>query len=145
NHRARQLGLGIVLDATKAIEAARNFQSVVAIDAFLDREDDSGVLHDAQLMTALDCVAEMLLAPRRNGLVLGAMQSGKTTTSLALQFAGPIIYLLTGRKIYPIYLVTSHTSQEDQTSIELKKFWDFYGRLELIVDERHRCTLVEYA
>jgi hypothetical protein len=145
NRRARERGLGITLDATKAIEGARNFQSSAAIHAFLNREDDSGVLHEAQLLTALDCVAEMLVTPRRNGLVLGAMQSGKTTTSLALQFAGPMVYLLTGRKIYPIYLVTNHTSQEDQTSIELRKFWDFYGRLELIVDERHRCTLVEYA
>ena len=51
------------------------------------------MLHDSQLMTALECVGEILTAPQQNGLVLGAMQSGKTTTSLGLQFAGPIIYL----------------------------------------------------
>ncbi|MFP2897994.1 hypothetical protein [Corallococcus sp. 4LFB] len=102
------------------------------------------MLHDAQLMTALDCVSNMLREPNRSGLVLGAMQSGKTTTSLALQFAGPIVYLLTGRKTYPIYLVTSHTSQEDQTKIELQNFLDYYGDLEIVVDKENRCSLIEY-
>jgi hypothetical protein len=145
NDHARRLGLGVRVSVDKAVEAARSFRSVTRVLAFLDRADDSGVLHDAQLMTALDCVANMLVEPGRNGLVLGAMQSGKTTTSLALQFAGPIIYLLTGRRFYPFYLVTSHTSQEDQTSIELKKFLDFYGDVEVVLDEEHRCTLIEYA
>ena len=73
------------------------------------------------------------------------MQSGKTTTSLALQFAGPIVYLLTGRCLYPIYLITSHTSQEDQTKIELRQFLEFYGELSVKVDDQHQCTLIEYA
>ena len=95
-------------------------------------------------MTALKCVAELLTSPQNNGLVLGAMQSGKTTTSLALQFAGPIVYLLTGRCLYPIYLITSHTSQEDQTKIEIARFLDFYGELAVVVDDKHRCTIIEY-
>jgi hypothetical protein len=94
-------------------------------------------------MTALCCVGELLTNPKDNGLVLGAMQSGKTTTSLALQFAGPIVYLLTGRCLYPIYLITSHTSQEDQTKIELTRFLDFYGELAVVLDDR-RCTIIDY-
>ncbi|MFN4310070.1 MAG: hypothetical protein ACK4FK_05695 [Ferrovibrio sp.] len=94
-------------------------------------------------MTALDCIGELLTAQTKNGLVLGAMQSGKTTTSLALQFAGPIVYLLTGRCLYPIYLITSHTSQEDQTKHEMNRFLDFYGDLRVEVDNKH-CTLIEY-
>src|SRR5690606_18180393 len=92
---ARELGLGVRLDADGAIATIRS--NIARVGRFCDRDDDTGVLHDAQLMTALDCVGELLTAPQKNGLVLGAMQSGKTTTSLALQFAGPIIYLLTGR------------------------------------------------
>ena len=72
------------------------------------------------------------------------MQSGKTTTSLALQFAGPIVYLLTGRYLYPIYLITSHTSQEDQTKIEITRFLDLYGELAIVLDDDQRCTLIEY-
>lgn len=141
---AQELGLGVRLSAEGAINAVRSGNGFARVMRFCERVDDSGVLHDAQLMTALNCVGELLTSPRHNGLVLGAMQSGKTTTSLAFQFAGPIVYLLTGRCLYPIYLITSHTSQEDQTKIEIARFLDFYGELAVEVDDKHRCTLMEY-
>lgn len=142
---ARDLGLGVRLDPANAIRAIRGGTGFARVMRFCDRVDDSGVLHDSQLMTALDCIGELLTSPRQNGLVLGAMQSGKTTTSLAFQFAGPIVYLLTERCLYPIYLITSHTSQEDQTKIEITRFLDFYGELSVVVDDEHQCTLIEYA
>lgn len=141
---ARELGLGVRLDIEGAVAAVRRGTGVTRVMRFCERVDDSGVLHDSQMMTALDCVGELLTSPRNNGLVLGAMQSGKTTTSLALQFAGPIVYLLTGRCLYPIYLITSQTSQEDQTKIEITRFLDFYGELAVVVDEEHRCSLIDY-
>lgn len=142
NEHAKELGLGVQLDADGAINSAKS--NIARVARFADRVDDSGVLHDSQLMTALDCVGELLTAPQDNGLVLGAMQSGKTTTSLALQFAGPIVYLLTGRCLYPIYLITSHTSQEDQTKIEITRFLDFYGELRVEVDDKGSCKLIDY-
>jgi hypothetical protein len=145
NGHAQQVGLGIRLDVADVVAAVRKGAAFAKVMRFVDRPDDSGVLHDAQLMTGLDCIAELLTAPQRNGLVLGAMQSGKTTTSLALQFAGPIVYLLTGRCLYPIYLITSHTSQEDQTKMEITRFLDFYGDLSIVIDNQRRCTLIEYA
>jgi hypothetical protein len=144
NEHAGERGLGVRLEAKGAVAAIGHGTGVARVMRFADRVDDTGVLHDAQLMTALDCIGELLTAPQNNGLVLGAMQSGKTTTSLALQFAGPIVYLLTGRCLYPIYLITSHTSQEDQTKQEIARFLDFYGELAIVVDEEHRCTLIEY-
>ena len=144
NEHALELGLGVRLDATGAIAAVGYGIGIARVMRFADRVDDTGVLHDAQLMTALNCIGELLTSPRNNGVVLGAMQSGKTTTSLALQFAGPIVYLLTGRCLYPIYLITSHTSQEDQTRHEISRFLDFYGELAIVVDDEHRCTLIEY-
>lgn len=144
NEHACELGLGIRLRAAGAIEAVKKGTGLARVMRFCDREDDSGVLHGTQLMTALDCIGELLTSPQQNGLVLGAMQSGKTTTSLALQFAGPIVYLLTDRRLYPIYLITSHTSQEDQTKIEIARFLDFYGELSIQVDDEHQCTLIEY-
>ena len=141
---ARELGLGVQLNASGAIAAVKNGTGLSRVMRFCGRRDDSGVLHDAQLMTALNCVGELLTAPQKNGLILGAMQSGKTTTSLAMQFAGPIVYLLTGRCLYPIYLITSHTSQEDQTKMEIARFLDFYGELSVVLDDEHQCTLIEY-
>ena len=143
NDHAEHLGLGVSLDAERAIQAVMSGTGLGRVTRFCQREDDSGVLHDSQLMTALECVGEMLTAPQQNGLVLGAMQSGKTTTSLALQFAGPIIYLLTGRRLYPLYLITSHTSQEDQTKIEIFRFLEYYGELAVVVDGK-RCKLIDY-
>ena len=144
NEHAEKIGLGIRLDAQRAIDSVEKGHSVAQVTKFCDRRDDAGVLHDVQLMTALDCIRELLMAPRKNGLILGAMQSGKTTTSLALQLAGPIVYLLTGRCLYPIYLITSHTSQEDQTQIEIHRFIEFYGELAVTVDNQRRCTIIEY-
>lgn len=143
NDHAETLGLGVSLDAERAIQAIVSGTGISRVTRFSERDDDSGVLHDSQLMTALECVGEMLTAPQQNGVVLGAMQSGKTTTSLALQFAGPINYLLTGRCLYPIYLISSQTSQEDQTKIEIARFLDFYGELAVVADGR-RCKLIDY-
>ncbi len=143
---AQELGLGVRLDAAGAIQAVKGGTGFARVMRFCGRPDDSGVIHDSQLMTALDCVGELLTSPQHNGLVLGAMQSGKTTSlAFAFQFAGPIVYLLTGRCLYPIYLITSHTSQEDQTKIEIARFLDFYGELSVAVDDEHHCTLIEYA
>lgn len=144
NQRSEELGLGVSLNPNQVISAVRSGLYYGKVKRFAEREDDSGVLHDSQLMTALDCVGELLTSPHKNGVVLGAMQSGKTTTSIALQFAGPIVYQLTGRRLYPIYLITSHTSQEDQTKIEITKFLDFYGELAVEIDGKHRCTIIEY-
>lgn len=144
NEHAEELGLGVRLNPTSAINAIRSGNGFGRVMRFCGRPDDSGVLHDAQLMTALDCVGELLTSPRNNGLVLGAMQSGKTTTSIALHFAGPIVYQLTGRRFYPIHLITSHTSQEDQTKHEITRFLEFYGEIAVEIDNEHSCTIIEY-
>lgn len=144
NDHSRELGLGVALNPEGAVNAIKSGTGFSRVTRFYERVDDSGVLHDAQLMTALNCVGELLTSPHRNGLVLGAMQSGKTTTSIALQFAGPIVYQLTGKRLYPIYLITSHTSQEDQTKIEIARFLDFYGELAVEVDGQRPCTIIQY-
>ncbi|MDF2812049.1 MAG: hypothetical protein K0S56_3080 [Microvirga sp.] len=132
NSHAEGLSLPVRLDVTSVVDAVRSGLILDRVGSYFTRPDDSGVLHDAQLMTALDCITQLLSNAGQNGVVLGAMQSGKTTTSLALQFAGPIIYALTGRRIYPIYLTTSHTSQEDQTNIELTNFLNYYSAIKIV-------------
>lgn len=142
NEHAASISLPVMLEVSSVVAAVRGGLLLDRIGSFFIRPDDSGVLHDAQLMTALDCVAQLLENPGRNGVVLGAMQSGKTTTSLALQFAGPIIYALTGRRIYPIYLTTSHTSQEDQTNIELTNFLNYYDAIRIVAPSETGASFV---
>jgi hypothetical protein len=132
NSYSSEIRLGVNLDTASAVQAARDGTSLAEIASFFDREDDSGVLHPEQLITALTCIVNMIDNPRQNGIILGAMQSGKTTTSLAMQFAGPIIYTVTGRRPYPLYLATSHTGQQDQTNIELTHFLDYYGQVRIV-------------
>ena len=42
-------------------------------------------------ITAVDAIVEVIESHYNFGLILGALQSGKTTTALALQFAGPAV------------------------------------------------------
>ena len=60
NRHARKIGLGIRLDARRAIDSARKGVGFARVMRFRDRTDDSGVLHEAQLMTAQDCIARLL-------------------------------------------------------------------------------------
>lgn len=82
-------------------------------------------------------------SPYNLGLILGALQSGKTTTALALQFAGPAAYLVTGQKVFPFYLTTSQNSHEEQFRTELSHFIKYYGGIDVVFEER-RCRLRNY-
>src|SRR5262245_61442951 len=65
NQHAQELGLGVRLSAAGAIKAAQSGTGTSTVIRFADREDDSGVLHGPQLMTALDCVGELLTSPNQ--------------------------------------------------------------------------------
>lgn len=131
NRAAARRGVPIRMDVSNAIAAARNV-GITRVARFISRSDDTGVVHDAQLETVVECLFWLIADQRRCGHVVGAMQSGKTTTSLALQWAGPILYALKGVRAYPFYLLGSQTSHEDQTKIELARFLDFYGDVEFV-------------
>lgn len=123
-------GLPVEMDPSGAIRAVRSGIGLARIAPFWTREDDSGIVHETQLKTAIDCFVKLLSDPKRCGHIVGAMQSGKTTTSLALQWAGPILYLLAGERPYPFYIIGSQTNHEDQTNTELNRFIAYYGNLE---------------
>ena len=96
-------------------------------------------------MTALNCIGELLTSPRKKRpSPRGHAVRQDDDVALALQFAGPVVYLLTGRCLYPIYLITSHTSQEDQTKHEITRFLEFYGELTVVIDAQHKCKLIDY-
>jgi hypothetical protein len=129
NDHAKRRGLPVRVSAPRA-EAALAAQAI----AYASRgNDDTGIIHDEQAKTAVECLFQLWRDEKQQGLVLGAMQSGKTTTSLTLQWAGPALYLLTGQRTYPFYLVSSQTNHADQAKIELQKFLFHYGDLEFEV------------
>lgn len=135
NEAAKEQNLGVEMMPENAIAAAKGV-NLAQIAPFWSRTDDSGIVHPTQTRTAVDCVAKMLTDARRRGHVVGAMQSGKTTTSLALQWAGPILYLLEGKKTYPFYIIGNQIGHEDQTNTELAAFIAYYGNLEFRLTNR---------
>lgn len=131
NTAAADSDLAVRMDPSKAIEAAKSGLVLGEISPFWSRVDDSGIVHESQLCTAIKCLVHLHKDQLRCGHVVGAMQSGKTTTSLALQWAGPALYALTGKRVYPFYIIGNQTSHEDQTNNELVRFLAYYGRVEI--------------
>ena len=88
NTQADRRGLGVRLDVSDLSDrtrSGRNHRQILSFFAF----DRPGVLYREQIVTAVDAIVELIESPYNLGLILGALQSGKTTTALALQFAGP--------------------------------------------------------
>jgi hypothetical protein len=132
NGGAAERQLPVRMDPTNAIAAVKAGVGLARVSPFWrSRVDDTGVVHESQLRTAIDCLVELLDPEKRCGHVVGAMQSGKTTTSLALQWAGPVLYLMKGQRAYPFYIIGNQTNHEDQTKTELDRFLSFYGNVEL--------------
>ena len=142
NTQSDARGLGVHLDVSDLKQQTRSGRKYRSILSFFDN-DRPGVLFREQIVTAVDAIVEIIESPYNLGLVLGALQSGKTTTALALQFAGPASYLVTGQKVFPFYLTTSQNSHEEQIRNELTHFIKYYGGIDIVFDDR-RCRLKNY-
>ncbi|HLL00298.1 MAG TPA: hypothetical protein VK539_06900 [Myxococcaceae bacterium] len=138
NDWAKRKGVPVRMDPRSAIKAVTAGIGLARIAPHWSQAqvDDTGIVHESQLKTAIDCLVELLRDQKRCGHVLGAMQSGKTTTSLALQWAGPVVYLLTGTRVYPFYIISSQTNHEDQTRVELERFLTYYGNVEIFATSK---------
>ena len=130
------------LDVSDLIDQTRRGRNYRKILGFFGSERP-GVLYREQIITAVDAIIEIIEFPYNFGLILGALQSGKTTSALALQFAGPAVYLLTGQRLFPFYLTTSQNSHEEQLRNELTQFIKYYGGIDVVFDGR-RCRLKNY-
>jgi hypothetical protein len=131
NCHAAAKGLNIALDPTNVIASVRTGVLLPLVAPFWQREDDTGIVHESQIKTVIDCIHLLHTETARCGHVVGAMQSGKTTTSIALQWAGPVLYRLKGKPVYPFYIIGSQMNHEDQTCRELRQFLAYYGGLEI--------------
>lgn len=141
NTASKLLGLGVRL-STRRLKMEVEVNPAI-ITTYFDGSDRGGRIYENQIRTAVDAIKFLIENPEMSLLILGALQSGKTGTSNALHFFGPINYLITGRKVFPIYLVTSLTSHEEQTKDELTRFLLFYGSLEFKF-EKKTCTLAAF-
>ncbi len=142
NAQSDARGLGVHLDVTdlKALTlSGRNYRSILSFFG----SERPGVMYREQIVTAVDAIVEIIESPYNLGLILGALQSGKTTTALALQFAGPAVYLVTGQRVFPFYLTTSQNSHEEQLRNELTHFIKYYGGIDVVFHNR-RCRLRNY-
>jgi hypothetical protein len=131
NRHAETCGLPVTMDPRRAINAIREGINVGRVSSFWGRQDESGIVHPEQMQTAVEAIVELLRDEKHQGHIVGAMQSGKTTTALALQWAGPVIYRLTGKRASPFFIIGNQKNHEDQTKIELERFLAYYGHIEI--------------
>src|SRR3989344_52469 len=85
NSWAEHRGLPVRMKPERAIKAVKDGIGIAKVSSFWNSSDHSGRVHDTQVQTIIDCMDHLLKKEQRWGHILGAMQSGKTTTSLALQ------------------------------------------------------------
>ena len=135
-------GLGVHLDVSDLVNQTRRGRNYRSLLSFFSA-DRPGVLYREQILTAVDAIVSIIESPYNLGLILGALQSGKATTALALQFAGPAVYLIAGQKVFPFYLTTSQNSHEEQFRTELAHFIKYYGGIDVVFEGR-RCRLRNY-
>jgi hypothetical protein len=140
NSWAEQRGLPVRMNPKRAIDAVKNGIGIARVSSFWNSEDHSGRVHDTQVRTIINCMEHLLKKEQRWGHILGAMQSGKTTTSLALQWAGPITYFMTGRRPYPFYIISSQTNHEAQTETELNRFLAYYENIDFEMADGHTAS-----
>jgi hypothetical protein len=154
NEASKKYELRVTVSAEAVIEALESGIGTKRASEYLNREDESGILHQEQIETAMAAIDRVLNDEHNGGLIKGAMQSGKTTASLAMQLVAPIYYLKKGKPLYPFFLLTVHTSQREQTVHELERFLGFYSHLTFMQkgglhddindDFRHSRTLESY-
>jgi hypothetical protein len=133
NRAAKAHKLRVTMDPGRAINAIKDGPNIGRVSSFWTRQDESGIVHAEQLETAVAAIGHLLADVKHQGHIVGAMQSGKTTTALALQWAGPILYRLTGHRASPFFIIGNQRNHEDQTKFELERFLAYYGHVEIQV------------
>lgn len=95
-----------------------------------------GMMHDTQINTAVEIFSRIYRDPGRSVLCLGAMMCGKTGTANATHLLGPVFFLLTGVKYYPIQLLPVRRASGSQTQQESMTWNALYQHLRIRHVER---------
>lgn len=135
-----------MLDAERAVAKVRSETDASKITPLAEKLREGGVgIYENQVRTIVATMVEMTLNVNakgrgkgmKSGVVLGPMQSGKTGTALGFAtFVAPILYMLTGVRLYPLFLTTNQHSHREQTKTEYESVLALYGDVEIIVGEK---------
>lgn len=119
------------VDGTVAIQKIQNSTNANEVNKLIELIDTDQVFFDNQIRTMVRLLFFVLLNPKRAGIIVGALQSGKTGIGMAIKLMmAPMLYLLTGVRIYPHFISTNQTSHQNQSKKALDAFVKLYGDIE---------------
>lgn len=125
NEAAQKDRLGISLDASHVIEDIRTMKGARLKQ--LSRALREHQVHQEQVQTAVAAISQTIASPGESGIILGALQSGKTGTAFMSLFAAPIHHLKTRVKYAPLFMTTNQKSHLLQTQAAMRAFFNLYG------------------
>jgi hypothetical protein len=103
-----------------------------------DMIDDGKELFENQIRTMVRLLFYVLMNPKRAGLIVGALQSGKTGIGMAIKLLmAPMLYLLTGVRIYPHFISTNQWNHVQQSNTALEAAVALYGHVEIFASRDH--------
>ncbi len=130
NEAAARVDMGIRLDADEVVENLRTSGRTKLRQLAGALAEYS--VHKEQVQTAVGVIAETLANPGSSGIVLGALQSGKTGTAFMTLFAAPVHYLKSRMSYVPLFMTTNQNSHLMQTQNAMRGFFNLYGDIKII-------------
>lgn len=143
NEAAARERLGVTIDPNEVIEdiGTARYRHLKVLAATWKQ---SGV-HKEQVETAVQAIARTISNPGSSGIVLGALQSGKTGTAFMTLFAAPVHFLKTKVTYVPLFMTTNQNSHLAQTQSAMRGFFDLYGDLKIVSDGKVHSLIDYYA
>jgi hypothetical protein len=143
NEAALMAGLGISLNPEDVLA---NIKTSFHADLHsLVRSIKEHGVHKEQVQTAVAAISQTLENPGQSGIVLGALQSGKTGTAFMTLFAAPIHYLKSKMTYVPLFMTTNQNSHLSQTQKGMRAFFKLYGNITITSNGESRSLLDYYA
>jgi hypothetical protein len=143
NEEAESAGLGITLDPTRVLTDLKGALGERIWELYGNLTEFR--VHREQVQTAVAAIAKTIENPGSSGIVLGALQSGKTGTAFMSLFAAPVHYLKTKVTYVPLFMTTNQKSHLMQTQNAMRGFFKLYGSLSIVSDGKSRSLIDYYA
>nr|WP_250807395.1 hypothetical protein [Neorhizobium tomejilense] len=143
NEAAAKDGLGISLDPARVIEDIRTMNGSRLRQ--LSRAMREHQVHKEQVQTSVSAISETLARPGESGIILGALQSGKTGTAFMTLFAAPIHHLKSKVSFVPLFVTTNQKSHLLQTQKAMRAFFNLYGDITIRSNGESRSLIDFYA
>lgn len=144
NSAAAETKLGLWIDPSEALESVDTLSWPKLKE--LAKSLQHHQVHREQVFTAVDVMKQSIESPGQSGLVVGALQSGKTGTALCSLFMAPAHYLKTGLTYAPLFITTNQNSHMEQTRQAMRSFFSLYGDIVVgsSAQETSSRSLLEY-